>query len=107
MVIPVIIELVGPGYRARCRHPVAAEAEGDTRFAARQALEAVLKQHVAEPFETLPLEATEQGWLSAAGSVPDDEVTEQWLDAVAAYRRERDAEDQASLSPAPNPQPAP
>jgi hypothetical protein len=105
--IPVIIELVGPGYRARCRHPVAAEAVGESRFAARQALEAVLRQHVAEPFETLPLEAPESPWIGTAGSVPDDEPTEQWLDAVAEYRRARDAEDQASPSPAPNPQPAP
>jgi hypothetical protein len=105
--IPVIIELVGPAYRARCRHPVVAEAEGESRFEARQALEAVLKRYVGGPFETLPLEATDAPWVGTAGSVPDDELTEQWLDAVAEYRRARDAEDQASLPPAPNPQPAP
>jgi hypothetical protein len=95
--IPVIVELVGPGYRARCRHPVAAEAEGETRAAARESLAAVLKEHVAEPFTLLPLE-DDRPWVSFAGSIPDDTVTAEWLGTVAEYRRVRDAEDQAGLA---------
>jgi hypothetical protein len=104
--IPVIVELVGPGYRARCRHPIAAEAEGETRHAARAALEAVLAGQIAEPFSLLPLEA-DQPWVSFAGSIPDDDVTAEWLGAVAEYRHARDAGDRAALPPAPAPQTTP
>lgn len=106
MEIPVIVELVGPGYRARCRHPVAAEAEGATRHPARAALEAVLAQQIAVPFSTLPLEA-DQPWVSFAGSIPDDDTTAEWLGAVAEYRHARDAADRATLPATPAPQPAP
>ncbi|VTT97406.1 unnamed protein product [Gemmataceae bacterium] len=101
MEIAVVIEPHDGGYRARCRHPVAAEASGHSRFDARSALEAVLQAHVAGPFTTLPLEVTpQQPWIASAGSVPDDAITEEWLDAVAEYRRQRDVADQQSLPPA-------
>jgi len=94
MEIPVIVEPADGGYRARCRHPVEAEATGGTRYEATQALETVLKGRVPDPFVLLPLEVTpDKPWIATAGSVPDDEVTDQWLDAVAANRRERDAAD--------------
>jgi hypothetical protein len=66
--IPVVVEFVGPGYRASCRHPVVAQADGDTPAAARQALEALLREHVAGPFETVPVEASDDSadpWASA------------------------------------------
>ena len=94
MEIPVIVEPADGGYRARCRHPVEAEATGGTRYEATQALEAALTGRVPDPFVLLPLEVTpDKPWLSFAGSIPDDELTEEWLDAVAANRRERDAAD--------------
>jgi hypothetical protein len=40
-------------------------------------------------------------WLSFAGSIPDDEMTNEWLDAIAENRRQRDAEDQQAISPPP------
>ena len=102
MEIPIIIEMHDGGYRARCRHPVAAEATGQSRHEARLALEAVLHSHLASPFTTLPLEAMQdQLWIASAGSIPDDAATDEWLDAVAAYRRQVDAADQATLPPAP------
>ena len=70
------------------------------RYEATQALEAILRAATPNPFTLLPLEVTpDKPWIAFAGSIPDDETTEAWLDAIAEYRRERDAEDQASLSP--------
>jgi hypothetical protein len=92
MEIAVIIEPHDGGYRARCRHPVEAEAFGYSRYDARCTLEALLASHIAGPFTTLPLEVTpQQPWIASAGSIPDDAVTEEWLDAVAEYRRQCDA----------------
>jgi hypothetical protein len=106
MEIPVIVEPADGGYRARCLHPVEAEGTGGTRYEATQALEAALKDRVPDPFVLLPLEVTpDKPWIASAGSVPDDELTNLWLDAIAGYRRQCDAADRAS--PPPNPQPAP
>ncbi|MDB5309091.1 MAG: hypothetical protein JWO38_3293 [Gemmataceae bacterium] len=92
MEIPVIVEPADGGYRTR----------------SRPRRPAALRGRVAEPFALLPLEATpDKPWISSAGSVPDDEVTEMWLDATAEYRREQDTRDQATLPPAPNAQPMP
>ena len=106
MEIAIIVEPHDGGYRARCRHPVAAEATGHSRYDARQALEAILRAQLTDPFTTLPLEVTpDKPWIASAGSVPDDAVTDEWLDAVAEYRRQCDAADQAALPPAPTTQP--
>jgi len=44
----------------------------------------------------MPLEATiSQPWIATAGSVPDDELTDEWIDAIEEYREERDAEDRS------------
>jgi hypothetical protein len=108
MQIAVIVEQVGAEYRARCRHPVAAEAAGQSRYEATAALEAVLRQRVAGPFELLPLEASpDRPWVSFAGSIPDDALTEEWLDAIAEQRRERDAADRSALPPSPTTRPTP
>ena len=107
MEIPVIVEPFGGGWRARCRHPVEASATGDTRHEALQALEATLRAALADPFTFLPLEVTpDKPWISFAGSIPDDELTEEWLDHIAENRRQRDADDQQAISPPPS-QPVP
>lgn len=54
MEIAVIIEPHDGGYRARCRHPVEAEATGHSRYDARLALEAILWADVPVPFRTMP-----------------------------------------------------
>jgi hypothetical protein len=101
------VEPFGAGWRARCRHPVEASATGGTRYEATQALEAILRATITDPFTVLPLEVTsDRPWIASAGTIPDDETTEAWLDAIAEYRRQRDAEDQLTLSPPPS-QPGP
>ena len=98
MEIPVIVEPHAGGWRARCRHPVDTSATGDTRYEATQALEVLLRAATADPFTLLPLEVTpDKPWIAFAGSIPDDALTEEWLDAIAENRRQRDAEDEASL----------
>ena len=107
MEIPVIVEPHDGGWRAHCRHPVEAAATGGTRYEATQALEATLRAAVSDPFTLLPLEVTpDRPWLATAGAIPDDEITEAWLDAVAEYRRQCDEADRQSLSPPPS-QPVP
>jgi hypothetical protein len=108
MDIIAIIEPDNAGYRARCRFPVQAEATGHSRYDARLALECVLHKLLSEPFTVLPLEATpDKPWIATAGSVPDDTVTSEWLDAIAEYRRELDALDQQTLPTAPKIQATP
>jgi hypothetical protein len=101
--------IVGPfdgGWRARCSHPVEASATGDTRYEATQALEAILRAALTDPFTVLPLEVTpDKPWIASAGAVPDDETTEAWLDAIAEYRRQRDAGDQQQATPPSQPVP--
>lgn len=82
------------GWRARCRHPVEASATGDTRCEATQALEAILRTAVSDPLTLLPLEVTpDKPWIAFAGSIPDDTLTDEWLNAIAENRRNRDCED--------------
>jgi hypothetical protein len=107
MEIPIIVEPTAGGWRARCRHPVPAEATGATRYDAVQAIEAQLVSAGVSGFTILPLEVTpDKPWIASAGSVPDDALTAEWLAAIEAYRRERDAEDQAALG-APSAQQVP
>ena len=102
MEIPVIVEPHGGGWRARCRHPIDTSATGDTRYEATQALESLLRAAVPDPFTLLPLEVTpDKPWIAFAGSIPDDETIDAWIDAIAEYRRQRDADDQTAISSAP------
>ncbi|MCI0702235.1 MAG: hypothetical protein L0241_14220 [Planctomycetia bacterium] len=107
MEIPVIVEPFGGGWRARCRHPVEASVTGDTRHEALQALEAILRAAITSQFTLLPLEVTpDKPWIASAGAIPDDATPAEWLAAIEDYRRQRDADDQASISPPPS-QPVP
>lgn len=98
MEIPIVLEPLDGGWLARCRHPIDARATGETRYEATQALEALLVAATGGHVTLLPLEVTpDKPWLASAGSIPDDPVTDAWLDAIAEYRRQRDAEDAAAL----------
>lgn len=108
MQIAVVVELDRGEYRSRCRHPVAAEAAGHSRYEATRALETALAGRVPDPFELLVLEATpDKPWVASAGAIPDDETTDLWLDGIAEYRRQCDAADRIGVAPTPNAQPAP
>lgn len=88
---PTVLEPVEPGYLARCRHPIPAEATGLSHFDARQSLERLLAERLGRPVEVLPLYADhETPWVATAGSVPDDALTDDWLESIAEYRRQFD-----------------
>lgn len=94
MEIPIIVEPTAGGWRALCRHPIPIETTGASRFDAVQELEAHLRAAGVSGFTVLPLEVTpDKPWIATAGSIPDDEATGAWLDAIAENRRQRDAED--------------
>ena len=106
--IVAIVEPESAGYRARCRHPVPAAAVGAMRFDALQALEAILRGPIADPFTILPLEATpDKPWIASAGSVPDDALTDEWVAAIEEYRRDCDAADQQNPTPTQTPSQSP
>ena len=89
--IPVVVESVGPEYTARCRHPIPAEAAGISRFDARQNLERLLTERLGRPVEVLPLHADhETPWVATAGTIPDDALTDDWLESIAEYRQQFD-----------------
>lgn len=89
--IPAIIEHVGPDYTARCRHPVAAETTGHSARDACCQLELLFAERLGRPVEVLPLQAdSHTPWIATAGSVPDDALTDDWLESVAQYRRQFD-----------------
>jgi len=87
--IPAVIEHVGPCNPARRRHPVAIQATGISAFDARHQLETLLAAHLGRPVEGLALQADAHSpWIGTAGSVPDDTLTDEWLESVAEYRRQ-------------------
>lgn len=89
--IPAIIEHVGPDYTARCRHPVAVEATAHSAYDARCRLEHLLAERLGRPVEVLSLQVDSRTpWIATAGSVPDDALTDDWLESVAEYRRQFD-----------------
>jgi hypothetical protein len=105
--VPVIVEPHAGGWCVRCRHPIEVNATGATRYDVLQAAEATLSAAAGAPVTLLPLEVTpDKPWIAFAGSIPDDETTDAWLDAIAENRRQRDAADQAA-PPQPSAQPVP
>ena len=97
MDIPVVIEYDmradGVWYKARCRHPVPAEATGATKYEARRALEAVLAELSPGPFELIQLDATaDPPWVAAAGWLPDDELIVLAVDEGFAFVTNNDAD---------------
>jgi hypothetical protein len=94
MEIAVLLQPIsGNGYRATISEPFQLSAVGATREEAlhnvksqlddraRQDVEVVILR-VALPHRTLPAEPI---W-------PDDEITRNWLEGVATYRKDRDEE---------------
>jgi len=79
---------------------VAVETIGISAFDARHQLETLLVAHLGRPVEVLALQADAHSpWIGTAGSVPDDALTDEWLESVAEYRRQFDPP--AELAPVP------
>ncbi len=96
MQIPVVIEpVMGDGYRARTGEPVALMAEGTTPDEALQRLRELVQGRVANGVQIVPLDLPdlENPWVRYAGMFKDNPLFDEWQEAIAEYRRQRDAED--------------
>jgi predicted RNase H-like HicB family nuclease len=95
MDIPVIVERVaGNGYRATGAAPFSVSAEGATREEALRKLTEAIEGRLRGGAELvmLHLSAVDNPWLKMEGVFKDDPMFEEWQQAIAEYRRERDAE---------------
>lgn len=103
MELPVIIEPLpdARGFTARLATPISLSAEGATAEEAHHELAALLGRRLEEGMELRSLivpVSVARG--SAAGWLPDDELTRDWLQQVQDYRAECDAADRQRLGDA-------
>jgi predicted RNase H-like HicB family nuclease len=104
MELPILIEPLRdrPGYTARVGSPFDVAAEGATPEEARQHLAAALQQRL-QPGALVgsirlpisPAQVSHGGWL------PDDELTQEWLQHVQQFRQECDEADRRRLADDP------
>ncbi len=95
MQISVLLEPTpGNGFRARSGEPLALTAEGATRDQALEQLRGLIRGRVAAGAEIVALELapSTHPWAPFAGDLKNDPILEEWKDAMAQYRNERDAE---------------
>ncbi len=97
MELPIIIEPLSnhSGFVARLATPVELSAAGATADEAEQRLAALLQERLQQGTQLralrIPAVPPRGGWL------PDDELTQEWLQHMRDYRAECDAEDRARI----------
>lgn len=97
MQIPVLVEPVaGKGYVARTGSPFGWSAEGATAAEAVERLQAEVVRHSTNGIRVTTIEWPDPGgehplrkWV---GTLPDDDLTRMWREAVEEYRREIDSD---------------
>lgn len=94
MRIPVLVEPKdGGGYVARVMPPVDWSAEGKTVDEAIRQLEIQTAERQAAGAQVHSIEVrADNPILRYAGCLPDDEITQEWLDIIERNRREMDAD---------------
>jgi predicted RNase H-like HicB family nuclease len=95
MEIPVIVEPVaGNGYRATGAAPLGLSAEGATREEALRKLTEAIRGRLRGGAELvmLHLPDVDNPRLKIEGVYKDDPTFDEWQQAIAEYRRQRDAE---------------
>jgi hypothetical protein len=99
MQLPVLVETVGQGrYRAEAFAPLSVSAEGNSSGEAVQNLRVQIAEMMAQGKQIVMLEMPAPGenpWVKYAGHLKDDPMLAEYQAAVAEYRRQRDAEDDA------------
>lgn len=104
MELPVVIEPLpdGKGYTARLAAPLDLSPQAATAEEAHQQLALLLQRRLQEGVElrtlTVPLGSAPG---SQAGWLPDDELTQEWIKEMQAYRAECDAADRQRLAATP------
>lgn len=97
MVLPVLVEPTDGGFRAVAGSPLMFSAEGATRDEALDRLRAEIRRKLSEGTLLLSMEIPppeEDSWVKHAGIFRDDLVFDDWVDAMAEYRRSVDEEDE-------------
>lgn len=96
MQIPVLIERVeGAGYRARSGEPLPLTAEGSTEADALARLRELIEKRFASGSKLVQLNVgpAEDPWAKFAGTWdPNDPFIQEWEQAVANYRKEKDGD---------------
>jgi len=95
MQIPVTLErVIGNGYRARCDQPRELIAEGTTREAALQNLQALFEKSFPNgvELESIEFEVKDEvnPWIQFAGMFQNDPYFDEWQQAIAENRRKAD-----------------
>ncbi|MBI3248766.1 MAG: hypothetical protein HYZ50_19870 [Deltaproteobacteria bacterium] len=88
----------GQRYRALCGFPFDVEAEGASREEALGKLREQIEHKIRSGAEILTLEvdATEHPWKRFAGTLKDDPLFEEWVQAMAQHRASIDDDPNAS-----------
>lgn len=92
MEIPVLVEpITGNGYRAEA---LGLRGEGATQDEALEKLRSELAQRTAAGARivSLAISPGKPPWAEFAGELRDDPMLDAWKQAMAEYRRQRDAE---------------
>lgn len=91
MKIPVIVRSISNnGFRAEGALPISVTAEGATRAEALEKLRQVIKDHLSGGTELtyLDLGEPENPWLKIAGAYVNEPYFDDYLQAIAEYRRQ-------------------
>ena len=86
----LVQQVLGNGYRASCGEPLVAIAEGATRDEALAKLRAVLEARIATGAEVVRLTIHPNRSISREPIWPDDQLTRDWLEGIAAVRAAAD-----------------
>jgi predicted RNase H-like HicB family nuclease len=94
MEIAVVLQpMSGNGYRATISEPFQLTAVGATREEALRNVQGQFEERARQGAEVVILQmALPHRTLPAKPIWPDDEITRNWLDGIAEYRKERDEE---------------
>jgi hypothetical protein len=95
MELPVLLEPIdGTGFRARSGEPLVLTAEGSTKREALQNLQLLISKRLAQGAELVSLEFPPPNPLMMmAGSLKDNPLYDEWVEAIEEYRRKVDEED--------------
>jgi predicted RNase H-like HicB family nuclease len=88
----------GQQYRASCGSPLDIETEGASREEALGKLRELIEHKIRSGVEILTLEVdtAEHPWKQFAGTLKDDPLFEEWVQAMAQYRASIDDDPNAS-----------
>ncbi len=99
MALTVVIEPLAnrEGFSARLAAPIDLSAEASTADDAHSRLSALLEEKLQHGLELREIPVQSHTTPAPGGKLPDDELTNEWLQHMSDYRHECEAEDLARL----------